>query len=51
MFWSGACYLSQEALGLTVDAFSNLAIDSAYLRYKTIDEPSKIEKLLGGGQG
>lgn len=40
----------EEALGITVDAFSNLAIDSAYLRYKTIDEPSKIEKLLGGGQ-
>ncbi|KAH6833415.1 hypothetical protein C2S53_012637 [Perilla frutescens var. hirtella] len=40
----------EEALGLTVDAFSNLAIEPAFMRYKVTDGPSKIENLLGGGQ-
>ncbi|KAL8479524.1 hypothetical protein ACS0TY_026426 [Phlomoides rotata] len=40
----------EEAVKLTVDSFSNLAIDSPLMRYKDINGLSKIEKLLGRGQ-
>ena len=36
---------------LTVDSFSNLAVEPAFMRYGCSDEPSKIEKQLGGVQG
>ena len=36
---------------LTVDSFSDVAIEPIFMRYRCSDEPSKIEKLLGGGQG
>ncbi|XP_042028353.1 3beta-hydroxysteroid-dehydrogenase/decarboxylase-like [Salvia splendens] len=40
----------KEAMTLTVDSFSDLAIEPVFMRYRCSDEPSKIEKLLGGGQ-
>ncbi|GFP95795.1 3beta-hydroxysteroid-dehydrogenase/ decarboxylase isoform 3 [Phtheirospermum japonicum] len=40
----------EEAVKLTVDSFSHLTVDSSFTRYKDSDEPSKVEKLLGGGK-
>ncbi|KAG6433348.1 hypothetical protein SASPL_104958 [Salvia splendens] len=40
----------KEAMRLTVDSFSNLAVEPVFMRYGCGDEPSKIEKQLGGGQ-
>ncbi|XP_057781533.1 3beta-hydroxysteroid-dehydrogenase/decarboxylase [Salvia miltiorrhiza] len=40
----------KEAMRLTVDSFSDLAVEPAFMRFRCNDEPSKIEKLLGGGQ-
>ncbi|KAL2463445.1 3beta-hydroxysteroid-dehydrogenase/decarboxylase isoform 3 [Forsythia ovata] len=40
----------EEGAALTVDSFSALAKDSPLRRYNDPDEPSKVDKLLGGGK-
>lgn len=41
----------QEAITLTIDSLSHLTKDSYYARYSAFDEQSKVEKLLGSGEG
>ncbi|XP_062107862.1 3beta-hydroxysteroid-dehydrogenase/decarboxylase [Humulus lupulus] len=40
----------EEGVSLTIQSFSHLAKDMFYSRYCDRDEPSKVEKLLGGGK-
>ncbi|KAL3635044.1 hypothetical protein CASFOL_022098 [Castilleja foliolosa] len=40
----------EEAVKRTVDSFSHLMVDPSFTGYKDFDEPSKVEKLLGGGK-
>ncbi|KAL8048820.1 hypothetical protein ABFX02_07G091800 [Erythranthe guttata] len=40
----------EEAVKLTVDSFSDLAIDSPFMRYVDSNELSVVEKLLGSGE-
>ncbi|CAA0839358.1 3beta-hydroxysteroid-dehydrogenase/decarboxylase isoform 3 [Striga hermonthica] len=40
----------EEAVKLTVDSFSHLTVDSAFMRYKEFNELSTVEKLLGSGE-
>ena len=41
----------QEGVSQTIRSFSHLAHDMSFSRYIDRDEPSKAEKLLGGGNG
>lgn len=36
---------------ITVDSFSDMAIDSPFMRYDDSNEPSKVETVLGSGEG
>lgn len=41
----------QEGIALTIGSFSDLAKDMSFTQYHNLDEPSKVDKLLGGGRG
>ncbi|EXB29919.1 hypothetical protein L484_000605 [Morus notabilis] len=41
----------QEGVSRTIRSLSHLANDMSFSRYCDRDEPSKVEKLLGGGKG